>query len=99
MNLPAPKHTTTVGETGIASGRSASPEKARNVVPPYGARMNHVPKDIVDFGDGGAFPEINRLQYPLNMGRAGAKGKSVVSLEVDNKGEVMYNSIIIQIDN
>ena len=33
--------------------------------PPYGHRKNFIPRLERDFGDGGAFPEIVIVQYPL----------------------------------
>ncbi|XP_048320149.2 SNW/SKI-interacting protein A [Ziziphus jujuba] len=38
-------------------------------IPPYRRRWGFVPRTIQDFGDGGSFPEILILQYPLDMGR------------------------------
>ena len=51
-----------------------------------------------DFGDGGAFPEIHVPQFPLNMGRKGAKdsGSSTVALTVDEHGEFQYDTIVKQ---
>jgi SNW domain-containing protein 1 len=65
-------------------------------VPPRSERKkgNFVPRAIEDFGDGGAFPEIHQLQYPLDMGRKDAKGHSsqqaVVALKVDSEGRVKF---------
>lgn len=33
--------------------------------PPYGERKGWIPRVEADFGDGGAFPEITVVQYPL----------------------------------
>ena len=38
------------------------------VPPPYGRRQGFVPRTAADFGDGGAYPELGVLQYPLSMG-------------------------------
>ena len=96
MNLPAPKYATSSasGSAGKRGGSFESGDQARKFAPPYGARLNYEPTSVDDYGDGGAFPEINRLQYPLNMGKAGTKGRAVVSLEVDGKGGLKYDSII-----
>lgn len=56
-------------------------------------RENFVPYKSEDFGDGGAFPEIHVAQYPLDMGRPGAKSTAVISVDVDEKGEVRYDAI------
>lgn len=37
--------------------------------PPYGRRSGWIPRTLDDYGDGGAFPEINIAQYPLEMGK------------------------------
>lgn len=67
------------------------------VIPPYGKRLSgFVPTDLDDFGDGGAYPEIHLVQYPLNMGRPGVKSSAVVSVTVDAKGEVSYDAIVKQ---
>lgn len=42
---------------------------AQTIAPPYGQRRGWVPRNLTDFGDGGAFPEIHVAQYPLDMGR------------------------------
>lgn len=62
-------------------------------------RANFIPHKPEDFGDGGAFPEIHVAQYPLNMGRPGAKSTAVVSVNVDEKGEVKYDAIVKQGSN
>jgi SNW domain-containing protein 1 len=58
-----------------------------------------VPYKVEDFGDGGAFPEIHVVQYPLDMGRPGAKSSAVVSVDVDEKGEVRFDAIVKQGSN
>ena len=49
-------------------------------------RHNFIPVEIADFGDGGAFPEIHVVQYPLNMGKPGVKSSAIVAVNVDEKG-------------
>lgn len=58
-----------------------------------------MPYKLEDFGDGGAFPEIHVVQYPLDMGRPGAKSTAVVSVDVDEKGEVRFDAIVKQGSN
>jgi SNW domain-containing protein 1 len=66
-----------------------------------------VPRSLLDFDDGGAFPEIHVAQYPRHMGNphlkksigstaAGAQttSKAIVSVQVDKDGEVSYDAIV-----
>ena len=68
----------------------------KTVAPPYGARKGFVPRTIEDFGDGGAFPEIHTLQYPLHMGKKDGLSSAVAVLAVDEKGEIKYDAIARQ---
>lgn len=65
-------------------------------VPPYLQRQGFLPCSPEDFGDGGAFPEVHVLQYPLNMGRPGQRSTAMVSVDVDEKGQVRYDAIVKQ---
>jgi len=49
-----------------------------------------------DFGDSGAFPEINVLQYPLDMGRAQGKQKqsNAIAVKLDEKGDIKFSEAI-----
>lgn len=47
---------------------------AKVAAPPYGQRKGWIPRVEADFGDGGAFPEITVVQYPL--------GESIFSTRV-----------------
>lgn len=40
---------------------------------------------VLDFGDGGAFPEIHVVQYPLDMGRSRSSnpGSKILAVSVD----------------
>ena len=61
---------------------------------PYGQRSGWRPRSAEDFGDGGAFPEIPVVQYPLDMGRKGASSSSnALAIQVDNEGKVKYDAI------
>jgi len=53
----------------ITTTAAAFPAPRRFVPPAYGHRAGFVPRTKEDFGDGGAFPEIHVMQYPLDMGR------------------------------
>lgn len=61
-----------------------------------------VPRQLADFGDGGAFPEIHVAQYPRHMGNPhiqrpsseGATSSAIVNVEVDATGVVSYDAIV-----
>lgn len=42
-------------------------------IPRYPSRNDgkFIPTNLSDFGDGGAYPEIHVVQYPLDMGKPG----------------------------
>ncbi|KAJ3333115.1 Vacuolar protein sorting-associated protein 53 [Blyttiomyces sp. JEL0837] len=68
--------------------------------PPYGQRKGFIPRNPQDFGDGGAFPEIQIAQYPLDMGRksskAGAPGSGTLALQTDAEGNLRYDLVLRQ---
>ncbi|KAJ4863819.1 SKIP/SNW domain-containing protein [Trichoderma breve] len=68
----------------------------RSGPPPYGQRAGWRPRSQEDFGDGGAFPEIPIAQYPLDMGKKGAKTSNALALQVDAEGKVKYDAIARQ---
>ena len=50
-----------------------------------------------DFGDGGAFPEIQVAQYPLNMGKENKESVSnALALQLTSDGKVKYDMIARQ---
>ena len=51
-----------------------------------------------DFGDGGAFPEILLVQYPLGMGQK-AKVSNALAKQVDADGKVKYDVLVRQGQN
>ena len=63
------------------------------VLPGYLKRSGFRPKSSEDYGDGGAYPEIHVKQYPLNMGKPGAKSSSVVAVDTDSSGNVKFDAI------
>ena len=65
-------------------------------VPAQGKRKGFIPRKVEDYADGGAFPEIHVAQYPLDMGRKGAKAGGVVSLQMDSEGNIKYDAILNQ---
>ncbi|KAK6013432.1 inhibitor of Apoptosis domain protein [Ostertagia ostertagi] len=63
--------------------------------PPYGRRQGFRPRNVEDFGDGGAFPEIHVAQFPLGMGLGERKGKSEgqIALQYDADGKLRHDAI------
>ena len=65
-------------------------------IPKYGSRRNFVPTVDADFADGGAYPEIHLLQYPLGMGRKDDKTEQHLTVQVDRDGNLNYDQILKQ---
>lgn len=64
--------------------------------PPYGERnTGWLPTKPEDFGDGGAYPEVDTPQYPLEMGRVRMKAlvDTTLALPVGSSGEKRYEII------
>ncbi|KAF9610794.1 hypothetical protein IFM89_024903 [Coptis chinensis] len=85
------------------SDRSASVIVFKSVLP-YLQRAGFIPRKPKDFGDGGAFPEIHVVQYPLGLGfgRKGDKtklGVNILALAYDSEGNIVYDSIVKQGEN
>lgn len=102
--LPQPRHYVEHGSSPAPTAAPAAPAP-RFEPPAYGSRSGFVPRSVEDFGDGGAFPEIHTMQYPLGMGRKEKKGASalalststaVVPVSVDGTGAVQFDSIVKQ---
>ena len=64
--------------------------------PPYGQRSGWRPRGQEDFGDGGAFPEIPLVQYPLDMGQKSQGSSTALAVQVDAEGKVKYDAIARQ---
>ncbi len=58
------------------------------VIPSYPNRTGgkFIPLELSDFDDGGAYPEIHVVQYPLHMGDPSHKRASTISLAVTASG-------------
>lgn len=70
---------------------------AQSIAPPYGQRRGWVPRNLTDYGDGGAFPEIHVAQYPLNMGLKGKESTSnALAVQLDSEGKVKYDVLARQ---
>ena len=50
-----------------------------SVPPPYGRRQGFIPRTVADFCDGGAYPELHVLQYPLDMANPKAAAADTAS--------------------
>ncbi|RYH21076.1 hypothetical protein EON65_21580 [archaeon] len=55
-----------------------------------------MPNKLEDFGDGGAYPEIHIVQYPLNMGRPGQKSTAVIPVQVSETGSLRTDLLVKQ---
>ncbi|WBW75562.1 Prp19 complex subunit Prp45 [Schizosaccharomyces osmophilus] len=80
------------------SPEKESQEVIHKPIPPYLHRKGWIPTSLDDFGDGGAYPEINVAQYPLDMGKKRtntAPGNSL-ALQVNSSGGVDYGAIARQ---
>ncbi|KAG4105458.1 hypothetical protein H8356DRAFT_1634830 [Neocallimastix lanati (nom. inval.)] len=67
--------------------------------PPYRHRKGFIPRTVEDFGNGGAFPEIHVVQYPLDMGRKKSiktSSTKTLPLQVDGDGKIRYDAILKQ---
>ena len=71
----------------------------RKSIPPYPNRKGFVPVTLEDFSDGGAYPEIHVVQYPLNMGKPGHKSSALVPVVVSNEGTIQTDMIVKQGSN
>mmetsp|Transcript_40151 Transcript_40151/g.40953 ORF Transcript_40151/g.40953 Transcript_40151/m.40953 type:complete len:331 (+) Transcript_40151:127-1119(+) len=101
--LPAPRHQYEVlnekADEGISKSQNQETAMPTKMIPPYLCRKNFIPYSSEDYGDGGAFPEIHVVQYPLDMGRPGVKSSAVVAVDLNEKGEVRYDAIVKQSGN
>lgn len=67
-------------------------------IPAYGNRKHWLPRSEKDYLDGGAFPEIHVVQYPLGLGKPmnsdAAQNNIIKQLDVD--GRVSYDALAKQ---
>lgn len=94
--LPQPKN---VFSKKPAREAAPIPIAATVIEPPaYGQRASFLPRTPEDFADGGAFPEIHIMQYPLDMGRR--QGSTALTrttpLQVDSNGAIKYDVVLRQ---
>ena len=61
--------------SSASNSSSLTSNSSNSKIPPYPLRTHKnskfVPTTVEDFEDGGAFPEVSVLQYPLMMGKKG----------------------------
>ncbi|TDH67419.1 hypothetical protein CCR75_004529 [Bremia lactucae] len=87
-----------------ASPLSMPPPSPSVSIPLYPYRTKHpfVPRRLEDFGDGGAYPELQMAQFPLEMGKTTRNGsfassQNTLALQVrGNNGTVRYDAIVTQ---
>ncbi|KAI3382421.1 hypothetical protein SNEBB_000618 [Seison nebaliae] len=95
--LPNPVYSSKKNKYILTLDEEDVDEPKHSKIPPYGYRKNWKPKCMEDFGDGGAFPEIDELQYPLRMGetKRGASSNAL-SLQMDASGDIKYDTLLRQ---
>ncbi|KAJ2462186.1 mRNA splicing protein, partial [Coemansia sp. RSA 2322] len=97
--LPEPKHAGGRQQEPIEAAElvvvvaAAASDSTDSKIPAYGHRVGWVPKTASDFGDGGAYPEIHVLQFPLGMGRKQGKKGNALAKQVDKEGNVSYDAL------
>ncbi|XP_069772120.1 SNW domain-containing protein 1 isoform X1 [Narcine bancroftii] len=98
--LPAP---TQLSQDQLEAEEKARAQRARQTAlvasrrepPPYGHRKGWVPRSLEDFADGGAFPEVHLVQFPLEMGRK-KKPSNALAVQVDAEGKIKFDAIARQ---
>ena len=98
--LPAPSQSAWDRDEARAKLELASPStalvSASRTAPPYGKRKGWIPRNLEDFGDGGAFPEIHVAQFPLNLGRTEDSRSNALAVQLDATGKVKYDVLARQ---
>ncbi|KAL3317384.1 SNW domain-containing protein 1 [Cichlidogyrus casuarinus] len=92
--LPGPTHVPQQDPI-LSSPTPASALIAKSTIPPYGYRKNWAPKTPADFGDGGAFPEIHKPQFPMGLGLKKTTSNALV-MKTDEHGKLRFDEIIRQ---
>lgn len=88
-----------VAASSVGTSKPSVATKANRTVPAYPHRkaQKFIPRRQADFADGGAYPEIHVAQYPLNMGKPGARAEDsqgTLALTVNADGEYNYDAIL-----
>ncbi|KAL5288941.1 SNW1 family protein [Megaselia abdita] len=81
-----------------AANSSRAIVSANYSAPPYGKRKGWIPRTENDYGDGGAYPEIQVAQYPLGLGAPENVGKksNALAVRLDESGKIKYDAIARQ---
>lgn len=93
--LPKPTHFASKWETSDAP-LTKPVYTHKNTVPAYLHRRSFIPTLAEHFGDGGSFPEINVVQYPLGLGRAQVETIKTLPLQMDIHGNERRDLILHQ---
>lgn len=69
----------------------------KSLIPKYPHRHSFIPTTQSHFCDGGAYPEIKIVQYPLSMGRNihSASNNETLPLSTDKNGKLNYEMVLI----
>src|ERR1700738_528958 len=108
--LPEPKYREEVAQKATDEAIAGNQLVVKpSGIPPYGQRSGWIPRVLDDYGDGGAFPEINIAQYPLELGRNKSVNiyirvswsdskvtSNALQLQVDGQGNIQYDAIARQ---
>uniref|UniRef100_H2ZMI6 SKI-interacting protein SKIP SNW domain-containing protein n=1 Tax=Ciona savignyi TaxID=51511 RepID=H2ZMI6_CIOSA len=92
--LPEPTQVT-YDQVGSFQPTSRAVVSTKFQPPPYGHRKGFIPRAERDFGDGGAFPEIPVVQFPLGMGKSKKKSEAL-AVQLDSDGKIKYDAIARQ---
>ncbi|OAF71359.1 Pre-mRNA-processing protein 45 [Intoshia linei] len=61
--------------------------------PAYGQRGGWKPTSVLDYGNGGSFPEIFMPQYPLGIGMSSEKQSNALPLQIRKDGKVAFHAL------
>ena len=88
-----------IGDAAAGTAAKEASPVPSSLIPPYPQRKarKFVPRRQADFADGGAYPEIHVAQYPLNMGKPGARASDsagTLALTVNADGDLNYDAVL-----
>ncbi|XP_017480383.1 PREDICTED: SNW domain-containing protein 1-like [Rhagoletis zephyria] len=85
--------------SAFGSPRSRAIRSSLLSVPKYGHRKGWIPRCEADYAGGGAYPEIDVVQYPLDMGRKPENKGNALPVQYDVDGNIKYDMILRQSSN
>lgn len=102
--LPKPSKLILDSDQGLKpEAKSTVPSKlaVNPNIPSYGRRKGWIPRSPADYGNGGAYPECQVVQYPMDMGRHKKTGKesNTLKVELDADGKIDYGILAKQGSN